>query len=319
MSDIALQEPATETAPAAQDALTSLPSPVETPTPDTQPEMVADAPASVVPQPFTFRSRGQEFTLDGAMFEPGKGLTIAETALQQHRQMLARAKEWEIYGRPELERSQRELARLRQQRSETESVADKAMEFLREQLLKPDLTDEQVFVAALTLRDRLPQLELEARKAFLDQREQQLTAGSHPDPQQFHAQAAQAAHGMMLDLVDEVRLKLPALPDAARDELVTELRDDWQRYVQVITTDHGPTPVFDDVAFERDLSRLWAREAKLVETTQRVTAATQANAAQATPVGRAAPPTPRAAATAPRATGATRPKTKAEWDRWVAE
>lgn len=269
-------------APAALDTTTTEPTP-PAPTPN----------AAAQPQPFTFRASGQRVPLEGAVYEPGKGLTVPETALPQLRRMLAHGHEYATAGVQREREYRHRIAELEAAQDAAQAGQDAETEVYKAWFLEilGDPSGAKLLEAVQNFGNTSALLSERAARAKLETqlkaREAARPAEPQVTPEQQEQRLAQAVVTVATDFVEEMKESgaYGALTDADWQYLAESASENPIAFVR----QHEGEQVFDGAMLLRWAKKQQADRAEAATRTQQVAKAAEYNAKR-----QAAPPAPKA-------------------------
>lgn len=227
--------------------------------PDAQAPNAAPASPTATEQPgtpFSITHRGTPYVLQGATLDAEGHLRVTREQVPRLQQMLASAREYETVGR-QREQQFVQAIRERDARLEARHAGWSAIE---QAIIAGD--EVQAVTALLDLRQRWPQMQLEARQAELDAREAALNGEGQQQgaPDEMQALAQQVFHSTISHL-SEMRKQVPEFAGLTDDDLKVILPEVVQSayvYVREATPQdemlHGieaGSPMFDLARFAR--------------------------------------------------------------------
>lgn len=280
-------------APAALDTTTTDPSapnapPAAAPTPST------------APQPFTFRASGTRVPIEGATYEPGKGLVIPDAQVQQVRRLLAHGYEYATAGLQRERDFQQRIAEMEQAMQAAQSGSDAELEVQKAWFrdLLGDTTGARLLQAVQNFEGEAALLSERAMRAKL---EAQLKAQQAARPAEPQVTPEQQQQQLVQTLVKFSGEFVEDLKESGEFAALTE--SDWSTLAGLVAKKPGMVYGERDgmAEFDGTLMYEWAQDrqklrAESQKQTQQVAKAAEYNAKRQAPPAAPPPPKPPAPA-----------------------
>jgi hypothetical protein len=288
-----------------------------------QPPQTLPTSAPPAPQPFAFRSNGQRVPLEGATYEPGKGLLIPDgPALQHARQLMARGHEYHTVGHAREQQYRQTIQQLQQAAESRTQQDDAELAVYRNWFLEilNDPSGDTLIERAQNFNLLAPALKEQARAAKLEKEIEAMRAQTQRpqvSPEQETQQLVQSVYRVAGDFLEELKEdgQYAALTPADWKDLTDMIR---KRPGALVEDVNGETLLNTEPI--RDQAERFKRiRTEAAEQTRATAKATQYNAQRAAPAAPPTKPAPVARATVPAEpeTEEAKYRRQKEWEQWV--
>lgn len=285
--------------PSVGDAPASAPDPSAPAVP--KPEAAPNAPPASAPsgaQPFTFRASGQRIPIEGALYEPGKGLVIPDAKVPDIRRLLAHGHEYATQGIQRERELKQQISALQAQSAAQKEAEDAELKVYKDWFLElvQDQSGARLLKAVENFAGESALLSERAARAKLEKQiaAQQAAKPAQPEqtPEAQSAALAQSIVRVATDFTEELRESgaYGALTDA-----------DW-KYLAGLASQNPRWFLGEqdgEVVFDGQLMLEWAKQRQDARTeaakqSREVAKATEYNAKRAQPAAAAPPPAAKA-------------------------
>ena len=291
---------------------TFAPKPQDGPQAEATPALEPTAPtADAAPEPFTFKSDKQSFSLDGAQYIKGEGVYIPESQMERTRQLLSNGVYLERNWQRQKQEWETRIAETEQRVAkdviEREQRANALLAELDQVLSNPEAL--QTFYENLTVHG--PALKERAKARILEERLREIE-GKTTSQQQEQSQAQEAE-----DKVEAFRETVEQLKADPRFKVFSE--SDWQEYEQEMAD-------LESVLFVRQEDGLYIDTDRMLKSAERRASLLSRITKQSTDLNKAASfnrlrsqhkPKPSEVREVVREEEAPKPKTRDEWRRQI--
>lgn len=247
--------------------------------------------APQAPVPFTFRASGQRIPIEGALYEPGKGLTIPDAKLPDVRRLLAHGYEYATEGVKRERQLRQQIGELTQSQGAAKAAEDAELSVYKEWFvdLLSDASGAKLLDAVQNFSGTSALLAAKAEAARLRKQSELTASPKAPEttPEAQQQQIVQSLVRVGADYVEEMR-------ESGGYAALTE--EDWKAAAAMVAKRPALFYAVVDGEGHFDAEPLieWAKDrqalrAESAQRTQQVAKATEYNAKRA-----AAPPAPSA-------------------------